>query len=71
MDYAEQYRLATNIIHPPLLGVTLQVSDFKDGEIDGGVFAANVDGEQDLLCCDPFFPPCIFPPAEVVPTPNV
>lgn len=46
MDYAEQYRLATNIIHPPLLGVTLQVSNFKDGEIEGGVFAVNIDGKM-------------------------
>ena len=46
MDYAEQYRLASNIIHPPLFGVTLQVSPIKEGDIEGGVFAVNTAGPE-------------------------
>jgi hypothetical protein len=42
--WLRRYRLSTNIIHPPLLGFTVQVSPFSAGEMEGGVFAANTAG---------------------------
>ena len=44
MDYAEQYRLETNIIHPPIMGATLQLSPIDDGDMQGGTFAIHTDG---------------------------
>ena len=44
MDYAEQYRLETNIIHPPIMGATLQLSPIDDGDMQGGTFAVHTDG---------------------------
>jgi hypothetical protein len=50
LDYVEQYRLATNIIHCPLVAGTLQLSPGFDpaGKVgvpmDGGVFSAALEG---------------------------
>lgn len=48
MDYAEMYRRETNIIRPPIHGLTLQVcplpADLLAGQVVGGTFGAHLDG---------------------------
>ena len=44
IDYAERYRLESNITQPPLYAGTMHVSPVAEGEMDGGDFWAHRDG---------------------------
>ena len=44
LDYAEQFRMQTNVIWCPMLATVCNVTPCREGEMIGGEFAANMDG---------------------------
>ena len=44
LDYAEQFRMQTNVIWCPMLASVCNVTPCREGEMIGGEFAANMDG---------------------------